>query len=268
MEDDINMKTGTKIWKKCLTICMIVTLLWLLVGCSNDETKVENAKDIKETEVVNAVSQDTVPESLPDNNQVTMNTSKVIFGNESVEKYYRYFFDHNQVKVLLDSQPEISDDEMSAFAILSSKSEGENSYNVEALNQVAIKYFGRKIEQFNNTYTKLNPETNKVEATGWSFDNRIFMVLRSLVKGENDVYKAEFYCLGVSDSTRMLKGIDLTDEMICNSILDNDYSDYGILNIVELQFKEMTDELGNLTLQYISAQMKDEKIETIVPYQN
>ena len=64
-----------------------------------------------------------------------------------------------------------------------------------------MKYFGKTL----NDYTgggmfELIPGTDRIRAVGWSFDNSMFTMGKSLSKTDGKYYTGQYYCVNISDS--------------------------------------------------------------------
>jgi|GEM_PF-2440062 len=128
---------------------------------------------------------------------------------DSVEWYFNMLTDDPGFKVLLqplteDSAPVegFSDGQLAAYAIhrLDNYSY-EDGNTAEEYHTITEKYFGRKIANFDNGMTETIPETDRIRATGWSFNNGVYMVLYSeITDGAGDVFIGDFYAYDISDS--------------------------------------------------------------------
>lgn len=197
------------------------------------------------------------------------NVNQPVF-NGALEKYYDYFRDHNQIVVLLNypyNEKGFTDDAMAAYAILSMDNYNYEKGNTkEEYNAITEKYFGKKIKNFNNGITKIIKGTDLVSAVGFSFDSRVFMILKSLGAESNGIKTAEFYTLNVSDSVLMDFSPQKNNDEIKKDLLSGNFSEYGKPFIVKMKFEEKTDKEGKMYLKYLELKKLDRPIDKIIPY--
>ena len=189
------------------------------------------------------------------------------------EKYYDYFSENQAFRVLLE-QYDIDDSSMSYFAALSlDKPDFENGNSKEEYNVITEKYFGRKIENYNNSAVYEEAGTGKIKPTGWSYDNSVYMILKSLMSYENNRKVAVFYTLNVSD----VISIDMFEdrEMVTaneekDRLLKGDfstYSKYGVKPfLTRIEFEEKIDENGEMYLKYLQVEPLQDEVGEIIPF--
>lgn len=186
--------------------------------------------------------------------------------NDSLEKYYDYFRANRQIVALLDypyNENGFTDDALAAYAIMSMDDYSYEKGNPkEEYDAITEKYFGRKIKNFNNSMSEVIPGTNRVRATGWSFDSGVYMILKSLIEEPDSSKIAEFYVLNLSDSLFMQK----TEYETKKDLLSGNFSKYGHPFIMKMKFEEKTDEKGNMYLKYLEIKNSNETVDIITPY--
>jgi len=166
------------------------------------------------------------------------------------EKYYDYFYENNQIVTLLDNE-NFSDDDMAAFAVLSLKNpDYENGNKKEEYDEITEKYFGKRINNFNNSKTYIVPETGLIKPTGWSFDSTVFMSLINLTENSDGTKTADFNAINVSDGF-WTDSPQKTMAEVKEKILTNKFDEYGPRK-VRIKFEEKKDENNNMYIKYLS----------------
>ncbi len=267
--------------KRLIPVILLLFLLVISIGCSSKVTDTptvptqpqptENPEAVV-SEVEGGTSAEdgeNVVTSTEDDEAVKSAENDEVVFNEVLEKYYDYFRENNQIVVLLDypyNENGFTDDAMAAFAIMSLENyDYEKGNTMEEYHAITEKYFGRRIENFNNSMSEIIPRTNMVRATGWSFNSSVFMILKSLVDEPDGSKTAEFYTLNISDSV-FTNLPQKTAEEMKRDLLSGNFSVYGEPFITRLKFEEKTDENGNMYLKYLELKILDEKVDKMVPY--
>lgn len=101
-----------------------------------------------------------------------------------------------------DDRP-FSDAALAAYAVfrMGEDYSYEKGNTKEEYDAVTQKYFGMKITNFDNGMTEFIPGTDRIRATGWSFNSSVFMVLKSAVTDNQDgTSTADFYAYDISDA--------------------------------------------------------------------
>lgn len=193
---------------------------------------------------------------FPQNN-VKENDNNVVESDKKkskVEEYYDYFYENNQLVTLLDGANggNFSDDDMAAFATLRLKNPDlENGNRKEEYNNITEKYFGKKINNFNNSKTYIDSVTGLIKSTGWSFDSTVFMSLISLTDNEDGTKTADFYVVNISDG--IFEDIQKTSAEIKSDMLNRRFDEYGEkIPVVRINFEEKKDDDGNMYIKYLS----------------
>lgn len=182
--------------------------------------------------------------------------------NDYAERYYDYFRENQAFRVLLGDNG-IDSESMALFAVLSlDKPDFENGNGKEEYDEITEKYFGRRLESYNNSSINEDVYTGKVKPTGWSFDNSVYMVLKSLESGGDNRKIGVFYCLNVSDSVfnDMLENNDvLTVAEEKAQLFSGDFKrfeKYGVSPfLVRVEFEEKFDDAGNLYFRYFDVEV-------------
>lgn len=190
--------------------------------------------------------------------------------NDSLEKYYDYFWANRQIVALLDypyNENGFTDDVLAAYAIMSMDDYSYEKGNPkEEYDAITEKYFGKKIKNFNNSMSEVIPGTNMVRAIGFSFDSIVYMILKSITEEPDGSKTAEFYTLNISDSTLMDFSPQKTNEEIKKDLLSGNFSEYGHPFIVKMKFEEKADANGKMYLKYLEIKKADVPVDTIIPY--
>lgn len=193
-------------------------------------------------------------------------TTKESAFDETLEKYYNYFEEHQQIVALLDSNnPGFTDENLIIFALMSINDyNNDTGVTREELNTITMKYFGREIKNFQCGMTEIDLKTGRIRASGFSFDSHVFMVLKSLQDNGNGTKTADFYALNISDSFwdgEMLNKLD----NIKYDLLSGNFSSYGKPFVVTLVFEEKSTEY-EMYLKYLSLLKTDSGVSEIIPY--
>lgn len=167
------------------------------------------------------------------------------------EEYFDYFYENNEIITLLECNEEFSDSQMAAFAVLSLKNPNfENGNSKEEFDDITEKYFGRKIENFNNSMTYIDSKSGLIKPTGWSFDSTVYMSLIDLIENEDGTKTADFYAINVGDGDDIV--VKKTASEKKQDILNKNFKEYGEnISIVRLLFEEKKDENGDMYLKYL-----------------
>lgn len=245
--------------RKIILFLFLVILIGIIIGC-NKVPDSQLSSPQRETINVEKNIEVTSKQEEPEPNKF----------NEILEKYYDYIRNNNQIVVLLGNNKDgFTDNQLAAYAIMSFDNyDYEKGNSKEEFDAITEKYFGRKIKNFNNGSSEVIPETNKIRATGWSFDSNVFMVLKSLIDEADGSKTAEFYTLNISDSA-FSEFTSLTEENIKNDLLKGDFSKYSTPYpsfITRMRFEEIIDETGKMYLKYLEINQVDESIDQIIPY--
>ena len=129
--------------------------------------------------------------------------------NDATEGYFDLFFNDPGFKVLLASLTEdgvslegFSDAQLATYAIHRMENYSYEEGNTkEEYDEITEKHFGRKITDFDNGMTEIIAGTDRVRATGWSFNNGVFMVLQSDITYDFDGFLVgDFYAYDIPDS--------------------------------------------------------------------
>ena len=76
----------------------------------------------------------------------------------------------------------------------------ENGNSREEYNAITQKYFGRNIQNFDNGATETIPGTDRIRATGWSFDSTTLVLPKDIRDNGDGTLTGDFYCLNIPDS--------------------------------------------------------------------
>jgi len=116
--------------------------------------------------------------------------------------YYQMFRNDPGFLVLGSASGEISDHQMATYAILrmGESYSYENGNSREEYNAITQKYFGRNIQNFDNGATETIPGTDRIRATGWSFDSTTLVLPKDIRDNGDGTLTGDFYCLNIPDS--------------------------------------------------------------------
>lgn len=182
--------------------------------------------------------------------------------------FFDYLLADSGFKVLGGEDGRITDGQMAIYAIGKMNNYSyENGNTKEEYNVITQKYFGRNIEKFTgNGATKIIPGTDRIRATGWSFNSSMFAILKSLSRSSGGVYTGEFYCLNVSDSH--WQGAEGEFEKAKNELLNGDISSFADtpVTLKQVIFEEKQDEKGDTYLYYRSVKDIQNNVTVILPY--
>lgn len=149
-------------YKSVLFVFVTLYLLGMVVSCDNVVADSPAATEQLQSPIVRE------PAASESNQIATDNAAQMAF-NETVEKYYDYFMSNNQIVVLLafsNNDGSFTDDALAGFVILSLVGyDYDNGNTKEEYNTITEKYFGTRIQNFNNMSSEIIPNTNMVRAT-------------------------------------------------------------------------------------------------------
>lgn len=198
---------------------------------------------------------------LPNSNK----TTETAF-DETLERYYDYFDEHQEIIPLLESNESGFTDALLATSAIMRFSEynGDDGITREELNAITRKYFGREIQNFRNGRTEIDPQTGQIIVAGFSYDSHLHMVLKSLKDNGDGTKTAEFYALNISDSFWSEENI-LTMRSVKSNLLAGDFASYGKPDIVEIVFQEIDTE-GDYYLRFLSIKTTATDVSEMIPY--
>lgn len=203
-------------------------------------------------------------QSLPTIHDDSSGTPKTDYAG-TIERYYDYSVENPQISMLFEHEPGTAfiDDEMAAFALVLMHRQGridfENGNPKEEYNEVTERYFGKKIVNFDNNKSTVISGTDMVISTGWGY-SRMYLILKELEEAANDVKTGVFYTIFENPGDDWIAGEVKSD------LLDGNFTDYGNLYIVELSFRELYDENGDMYFQFLDAQITPDSGEPVKLY--
>lgn len=169
----------------------------------------------------------------------------------SLQKYYDYFDQNNwQITSLLayDNANGFDDASLMTFAIMGLPNYSyENGHTKAEIDAVLKKYFVRTVKNYVTSASEYVPGTDRIRATGWSYDSSTKMVLYKLVQNSDGTKTGYFDAYTISDTFL----IDHPDLDLKNDLLSGKTSAYGPPQKVAIVFVEGQNRDG-LILQYKS----------------
>ena len=161
------------------------------------------------------------------------------------EEYYDLFRSDASLPPLVGLMEEggdgsFSDDQMAAYAIQTLGSQGLYDYDTgvprETLAAVTDKHFGRTVQNYDNSMTYVLDSGN-VTATGWSFDNSVYLVLDGQSTKQDGIVTARFKCYNLSDALWTDGGIDQQKlDHVREYLLTGTDGDFPAPELVEISF--------------------------------
>jgi len=105
-------------------------------------------------------------------------------------------------KILGSADGKISDKQMAVYAVLHMEGYDYENGNTRAeYDAVTMKYFGRTLTDYTGGgMLETVPGTDRIRATGWSYDSTMFTMVKSLSKTDGKYYTGQYYCVDISDS--------------------------------------------------------------------
>lgn len=184
--------------------------------------------------------------------------------------YYEMFRKDRAFKVLGSDTGDFSDDQLATYAILKlieldAYNYRDSGYTKDELNAITQKYFGRNIKNFNNGMTEVIPGTDLVRATGWSFDNNIYMLAKDIWDNGDGTMTGDFYYIYISDI--FWTGRDGEFEEAENAMFNGDISYFsGCFTGIRRIVYEVKEENGEQYFKYYSVKDIEHDIKSMVLY--
>lgn len=180
--------------------------------------------------------------------------------------YYQMFRNDSAFRVLGSSSGDFTDDQLATYAVLKMGDKAHGDGNTkEEFNAITQKYFGRDISNFENGSTETIPGTDKVRATGWSYDNSMFVIAKDIWNNEDGSMTGDFYCINISDSYWTGQAGEF--EQAEKAMLNGDITPFANCNISLKRITyEVKSENGQQYFKYHSVQNLQEKVDSIVLY--
>jgi beta-lactamase regulating signal transducer with metallopeptidase domain len=180
--------------------------------------------------------------------------------------FYQMFKNDAAFKVLGSKSGDITDNQMATYAI--SKMDNysyENGNTKEEYNAITQKYFGRNIKNFNNGATETILGTDKIRATGWSYDNGMYVIVKDVYGNGDGSTTGDFYCVNIPDS--YWTGKDGEFEEAEKALLNGDISSFSDCNIsIKRVIFGVEAENGKQYFKYRSVKNLEENVKSILLY--
>lgn len=180
--------------------------------------------------------------------------------------FYQMFKNDTAFRVLGSKSGDISDDQMATYAIEKMDNYSYQNGNTKVeYNAITQKYFGRDIKNFNNGATEIIPGTDKIRATGWSYDNGMYVIIKDTWGNGDGSNTGDFYCVNVPDSH--WTGKEGEFEEAEGALLKGDISSFKDCNIsIKRVVYEVMAENGKQYFKYYSVKNIDENVNEILLY--
>lgn len=180
--------------------------------------------------------------------------------------FYQMFRNDAAFKVLGSKSGTITDDQMATYAILKMDNySSQNGNTKEAYNAITQKYFGRNIKNFNNGATETIPGTDKIRASGWSYDNGMYVLVKDVWNNDDGSMTGDFYCVNIPDSHWTGKAGEFEEAE--GALLNGDISPFTDCNIsIKKVVFEVEAENGKQYFKYRSVKNIEENVKSIVLY--
>lgn len=180
--------------------------------------------------------------------------------------FYQIFRNDAAFKVLGSKSGTITDDQMATYAIIKMDNFSSQYGNTkEEYNAITQKYFGRNIKNFNNGSTEIVPGTDKIRATGWSYDNGMYVLVKDLKGNSDGSTTGEFYCINIPDSHWTGKAGEFEEAE--SALLNGDISSFTDCNIsIKKVVFEVEAENGKQYFKYRSVKNIEDNVKSIALY--
>ena len=224
--------------KRMACIFSALIMLMGIIGCGNLEKGQFDISTEKSSSLAIKEENSDTNNSMPNQDTETM-------------KYFKYFQTEPTETLFVSCNDEYFDDNaMSAFAISKAIAQDQNfdfekGVSPTVLDEIAAKYFDKKVSSYDNKYTSVLPSGNIV-AAGWS-PSPYDYVLKEISETDSGAKIATFYKVGGT----FLE--DITYEEYVQSLMNMEFDKIGKTYLVEISFYEKQDENGEYYLQFIYA---------------
>ncbi len=197
---------------------------------------------------------------------IVQSYNQIMTDRPEMKWYYQMFRNDAAFKVLGSTSGDITDDQMATYAVLKMADYSyEDGNTKEEYNAITQKYFGRDIKNFDNGVTETIPGTDKIRATGWSYDNGVYVLAKDVWDNGDGSMTGDFYCVNVSDSHWTGEAGEFEEAE--SALLNGDISSFADCNIsIKRVVFEVKTENGEQYFKYRSVKTLEENIKSIVLY--
>ncbi len=180
--------------------------------------------------------------------------------------YYQMFRNDTAFKVLGSESGNFDDSQLATYAVLKIDTYSyEDGNTKEEYNAITQRYFGRNIKNFNNGSTEIIPGTDIVRATGWSYDNSMFVIAKDIWDNGDGTMTGDFYCINISDS--YWTGRDGEFEEAESALFNGDISPFtDCFTSIKRIVYEVKEENGEQYFKYHSVKDMEHNITSMVLY--
>ena len=258
----VSTKDGKTVYEAAMNNCNLAD-----GSLASDEDRVKIKAEIMNGDYSSLVSlqRETFTYYLNDNGEPVF-IAHIMTDRPEMKWYYQMFRNDTAFKVLGSTTGDFNDDQMATYAILKMDHYSyENGNTKEEYNAITQKYFGRDIKNFNNGATETIPGTGKIRATGWSYDNGVYVIVKDVWDNGDGSMTGDFYCVNIPDSH--WTGKDGEFEEAENALLNGDISSFTDCNIsIKRVVYEVKVENGKQYFKYRNVQNLEENVKLIVLY--
>lgn len=202
-----------------------------------------------------------------DDNGAPVFIAHIMTDRPQMKWYYQMFRNDGAFKVLGSASGDFTDNQLATYAVLKMGNYSyEDGNTKEEYNAITQKYFGRDIKNFDNGATETVPGTDKIRATGWSYDNSVYVIAKDIWWNNGDgSITGDFYCVNVSDSHWTGKAGDFEEAEI--ALLNGDISSFADCDIsIKRVVFEVKLENEKQYFKYRSVKTLEENVKSIVLY--
>lgn len=258
----VSTKDGKTVYEAAMNNCNLAD-----GSIASDEDMVKIRAEISNGDYSSLVSlqRETFTYYLGDNGEPVF-IAHIMTDRPEMKWYYQMFRNDTAFKVLGSKSGDLTDDQMATYAVLKMDNYSYQDGNTkEEYNAITQKYFGRDIQNFNNGSTETIPGTDKIRATGWSYDNGVYIIAKDIWDNGNGSMTGDFYCINVPDSHWTGEAREFEEAE--SALLDGDISSFTDCDIsIKRVVFEVKTENGKQYFKYRSVKNLEENVKSIVLY--
>jgi beta-lactamase regulating signal transducer with metallopeptidase domain len=258
----VSVKDGKTVYEVALDYCNLAN-----GNIASDGDMVKIREEISNGDYSSLVSlqRETFTYYLGDNGEPVF-IAHVMTDRPEMKWYYQMFRNDAAFRILGSKSGDITDDQMATYAILKMDHYSyEDGNTKEEYNAITQKHFGRNIANFNNGSTETIPGTNKIRATGWSYNNGMYVIVKDIRDNGDGSMTGDFYCVDISDSHWTGKTGEFEEAE--SALLNGDISSFADCDIsIKRVVFEVKTENGKQYFKYRSVKNLEENVKSIVLY--
>ncbi|HOJ10907.1 MAG TPA: M56 family metallopeptidase [Clostridiales bacterium] len=259
----VSTKDGKTVYEAAMNNCNLAD-----GSLASDEDRVKIKAEIMNGDYSSLVSlqRETFTYYLNDNGEPVF-IAHIMTDRPEMKWYYQMFRNDTAFKVLGSTSGDFTDDQMATYAILKMAHHYsyENGNTKEEYNAITQKYFGRDIKNFNNGSTEIIPGTDKIRATGWSYNSSMYVIVKDIWDNGDGSMTGDFYCLNISDSHWTGKDGEFQEAEY--ALLNGDISSFTDCDIsIKRVVYEVKAENEKQYFKYRSVKNLEENVKSIVLY--